>query len=79
MIVSLNKIYKLIKSKKKNLLNKKTNIHELRSKILKLGINKIEYLKILDINKIIKPYKKIKKYKIFIAYFIKSVRLIDNI
>ena len=26
-----------------------------------------------------KPYKKIKKYKIFIAYYLRSARLIDNI
>ena len=31
-----------------------------------------------DINKIIKPYKKNNKYKIFIAYYLKSIRLIDN-
>ena len=43
------------------------------------GINKIDYLKILDINKLIRPYKKIKKHKIFIAYYLGDVRLIDNI
>ena len=43
------------------------------------GINKIDYIKILDINKIIKPFKKVKKYKIFIAYYLGTTRLIDNI
>ena len=44
-----------------------------------LGIKKIEYIKILNINKIFRPYKLKKRYKIFIAYYISSVRLIDNI
>ena len=51
----------------------------MKNKILKFGINKIDYIEILDINKLIRPYKKIKKYKIFIAYYIGSTRLIDNI
>ena len=76
---SASRVYKLIKKKKKNFLHKKTSASELRAEIIKLGINKIEYLKILDINKIIKPHKRNKKYKVFIAYFIRSVRLIDNI
>ena len=41
--------------------------------------NKIDYIKLLDINKIIKPYKRDNKYKIFIAYYLGSTRLIDNI
>ena len=47
--------------------------------IYKLGVKKIDYIKVLNINKIIKPFKKKKKYKIFIAYYLSSVRLIDNI
>ena len=33
----------------------------------------------IDINKQIKPYKKNEKYKLFIAYYLGSTRLIDNI
>ena len=50
-----------------------------KNKIKNLGIKKIDYLKVLNINKIIRPYKKNKRYKIFIAYFLGSTRLIDNI
>ena len=39
----------------------------------------VEYIKIIDINKIIKPYVKKNNYKIFIAYYLNKVRLIDNI
>ena len=44
-----------------------------------LGVNKIDYIEILNVNKIIKPYKKNTNYKIFIAYYLKTTRLIDNI
>ena len=50
-----------------------------RLKIVKLGANKIDYIETLDINKLVKPYKKNNKYKIFIAYYLGSTRLIDNI
>ena len=51
----------------------------IKNTIYNLGANKIDYIKILDINKLIQPYKKIKRYKIFIAYYLGSTRLIDNI
>ena len=43
-----------------------------------MGVKKIDYIEILDINKIVKPYKKRENYKIFIAYYLGSTRLIDN-
>jgi len=74
-----SKIYKLLKKSKNNLLKKKTKLSLLKIKIHKLGVSKIDYLKIFDINKIIKPYVKKNKYKIFIAYYLRNTRLIDNI
>ena len=47
--------------------------------MIKLGAKKIDYVKLLNINKITKPYKKNSVFKIFIAYHLGSVRLIDNI
>ena len=44
-----------------------------------MGINKIDYVNTININRLIKPYKKINKFKIFIAYYLGSTRLIDNI
>jgi pantothenate synthetase len=38
-----------------------------------------ETLKIININRIVKPYKTKNEYKIFVAYFLGSTRLIDNI
>ena len=47
--------------------------------IYNLGVRKIDYIEVLDVNKLIKPFKKKRKYKIFIAYYLGSTRLIDNI
>ena len=72
-------VYKLISAKKKYLIKKKISLKDIKNKVIDLGVNKIDYIKLLDINKIIRPYKKGRKYKIFIAYFLKTTRLIDNI
>ena len=77
--VIASKVYKLLKSKKQNLVKSKSALIEIKKKIYKLGANKIEYIQLLDINKLIKPYIKNNKYKIFIAYYLGKTRLIDNI
>ena len=77
--VIASKVYKLLKNKKQNLVRNKSGIIEIKRKILKLGVNKIEYIQILNINKLIKPYIKNNKYKIFVAYYLGGTRLIDNI
>jgi len=77
--VIASKVYKLLKNKKQNLIRNKSGIIEIKRKILKLGVNKIEYIQILNINKLIKPYIKNNKYKIFVAYYLGGTRLIDNI
>jgi len=74
-----SKIYKVLKNFKNKVVNKKIKIKIIKNKILSLGVKKIDYLKILDVNKVIKPYKKKVKYKFFIAYFLGSTRLIDNV
>ena len=73
------KIYRLLLNKKKNLIKNKISLRKIQQKIFKLGAKKIDYIKLLNINKLIKPYKKGNKYKIFISYYLGSVRLIDNI
>ena len=74
-----SKVYNLLKNKKQNLIKNKSGLIEIKSKIRELGVNKIEYIEILNINKLIKPYIKNNKYKIFIAYYLGATRLIDNI
>ena len=54
-------------------------VGKIKNKLFELGVSKVDYIEVLDINKLIKPYGKIRKYKIFIAYYLQSTRLIDNI
>ncbi len=74
-----SKIYKIILKEKQNLIKKNISLKIIKDKISTLGANKIDYLEIHDVNKLIKPFKKKNKYKIFIAYYLGAVRLIDNI
>ena len=64
---------------KKNLIKNKVSPKIIRNKILRLGVKKIDYLKLYDVNKLVKPFKQKSNYKVFIAYYINGVRLIDNI
>ena len=74
-----SKIYRLLVTQKRNLIRQKITLNKIKNKILSLGSIKIDYLEVLDINKLTKPFKKTKKYKIFIAYYLGTIRLIDNI
>ena len=73
------RVYKFLISKKKYLIKKKIPLNRIKNKIFELGVNKIDYIELLNINKLIKPYSKNKKYRIFIAYYLRTTRLIDNI
>ena len=74
-----SKIYNFLDNKKKHLINKKISFNDIKNKIFKLGAGKIDYIELLDINKLIRPYRKNIKYRIFIAYYLRTTRLIDNI
>jgi|TARA_B110000914_G_C15495652_1_gene463091 pantoate--beta-alanine ligase len=79
-----SKIYYYLYNLKKKL---KTNfnsvqINKIKKYIYDLGVDKIEYVQYININnsQIIKKKNKTnKQYKMFIAYYLKKVRLIDNI
>ena len=74
-----SKIYKYLKNRKQKLIKKKINLKTIKKNVYRLGAKKIDYIQILDINKIINPYKKKIKFRIFVAYYLRSTRLIDNI
>ena len=74
-----SKIYKILVNKKKHMIKKEISLDTIKNKILKLGVRKIDYIKLLDVNNLIRPYKKNIKYRIFVAYFLRKTRLIDNI
>ena len=72
-------IYKKISILKSKIIKKKISIEKIKNKIIKIGTSKIDYIEILDVNNLVKNNKKKKSYKIFIAYYLGSTRLIDNI
>ena len=77
-----SKIYKLIKKNKKNIKKEKNyskKLKNLYNQILKLGVKKIEYLELIDLNTNTKVSFKTKKFKVFIAYYLNNIRLIDNV
>ena len=74
-----SRIYKLIKFKKNEIIKNKDKINSIKKKIYKLGVNKVDYIDLININKIIKPFRKKNKYRIFIAFYLGKTRLIDNI
>ena len=74
-------IFHYLKSLKKKMKKNYSlfKINEIKKKLIKLGANKIDYLE----NYNTKSFKKIKRpnkeYNLFFAYYIKKIRLIDNI
>ena len=74
-----SKVYKLLYKNKKLWIRKKNNLKKIKNKIFQLGVKKMDYIELLDINKQILPFKKKNKFKLFIAYYLGSTRLIDNI
>ena len=74
-----SKVIKLLHLYKNRILKNKISMNSIKKIIYKLGVDKIDYIKLLNINKLIKPYKKNNKYKIFISFYLRNVRLIDNI
>ena len=72
-------VYKLLYKSKKLLIMKKNILKKIKNKIFQFGVKKIDYIELIDINKVTRPFKKNKKYKLFFAYYLGSTRLIDNI
>ena len=74
-----SKVYHLVFYIKKRLIRNKISENSIKNIIYSLGVEKIDYIEIINLNKTTKPFKKYSFYRIFIAYYIRSVRLIDNI
>ena len=74
-----SKIFKFIKNNKKKIIKKKINLKEIKNTLYEMGIKKIDYIEIININKLVKPFKNFISYKIFIAYYLGRTRIIDNI
>ena len=74
----LMRVIKFLKTYKKNLLSKKQtfNFNEIKKKIISMGVNKVDYIKLIDLKTLKRPRKN--KFNLFYAFYIGRVRLIDN-
>ena len=54
-------------------------MNKIKKDLIDLGASKIDYLENYDIKNFKKIKRQNKKFNLFIAYYIKKVRLIDNI
>ena len=55
------------------------NINKIKKDLKDLGVSKIDYLKNYNVKNFKEIKKQDKKFNIFIAYYIRDIRLIDNI
>ena len=76
-----SKVYWYLKKKKKIISKNLANFNDLNFKkdLSNIGLTKIDYIKLYNIKTLKKPKKKSEKFKIFIAYYLNKIRLIDNI
>jgi pantoate--beta-alanine ligase len=77
----VEKIYKYLKKNKKKIFFKNINTKklELLNKIMLFGAKKVDYLEFVNLKTLTTLNKKKEKFNIFIAYYVGSVRLIDNL
>jgi pantoate--beta-alanine ligase len=76
-----SQIYKYLFNLKKK-IKKNYNFFKtgpIKKELILLGATKIDYIKNIDLKVLQKNKKGKKNFKIFIAYYIKKIRLIDNI
>jgi pantothenate synthetase len=71
-----NYLIDIKKNTKKNIKLFKSLI--LQKELIKLGASKVDYLELINIEKLEKPKNKKDNYNIFVAYYLKNIRLIDN-
>ncbi len=76
-----SKVFRYLKSKKNKLRENfsKYELLNIKKDLIKLGVTKIDYIEILNVKNLKRPKSIKEKFKIFIAYYLKHIRLIDNI
>ena len=75
------KIFSILKKEKKLIKKnriKNINFDQIKKKIIRLGVNKIDYIEAINIDKLKKAKKFDENFNIFSAFYINNVRLIDN-
>jgi pantoate--beta-alanine ligase len=71
------KIINFLKNNKNKIIKSKDNSLFLK-KIKEFGVKKIDYLTAFDLKKLKKTNKSTVNTRVFIAYYLNDVRLIDN-
>ena len=76
-----SKVYKYLILKKKLIKKnfKKINSLSLKNDLLKLGLDRVDYVQLFNKKTLKNIKKKNENFRIFIAYYIGKIRLIDNI
>ena len=77
-----SKVFKLLKKEKSTIKRKKItkiNLSLVKRNILSLGVNKIDYIKAINLDNLREAKKFNENFNIFSAFYIGKVRLIDNI
>ena len=74
-------IYKYLLNQNKNIKKnyKLFRVNTIKKDLISLGVTKIDYIKNLDIKNLRKNRKLKNRFRLFIAYYINNIRLIDNI
>ena len=75
------KVYRFLKSIKSkiNIKNFEDASYKIKNKLKEIGLNKIDYISILNLKDLSKPKSRNLNFNIFIAYYLGKVRLIDNL
>ena len=80
MTIAKNVYNYLIKIKKKTKKKFKLfNSQLFKKDLIKIGVDKIDYLEIINKKSLQRPKKTNESFNIFIAYYLNNIRLIDNI
>ena len=74
-------VYKYLKNKKKFIKKelKVFKFNQFKKDLINIGVTKIDYIELYNLKTFKKPKYKKENFKIFIAYFLDKIRLIDNI
>ncbi len=77
---NLVRIVRALKKYKRNLVSRKVNYSfiKIKKKLLSLGVKKVDYVEIIDLETLKKPKKNKAKFNLFFAFYIGKVRFIDN-
>ena len=80
-IKQASRVFKYFKFKKNKIKKNLSNYDFLSTKkdLIKLGVTRVDYVKLLNLKNLKKPKSIKEKFKIFIAYYLRNIRLIDNI